>query len=243
MMIAAPADDRVQAPKVRLQLLGGFALHLGESEIALPMTAQRVLAFLALQGHRVLRTHVAATLWLDSSEAHSHGSLRSAIWRTRNRGCSLVESTSSHVWLAPEVDVDCRAVEEMSRRLEAGVTDGADGWALRGLTSDLLPDWTEDWVLLERERWRQVALHALESLCRQLVRLGQFGDAIQVGLAAVAAEPLRESAQKALIDAHLAEGNDCEAIRQYSRYESQLRKELDLAPGFELRDILGARRR
>lgn len=198
------------------------------------MTAQRLLAFLALQGRRVLRTHVAASLWLDSSEARSHGSLRSALWRARHRDCTLVETSASHVWLAPTVSVDVTWIEEMTRQLDAGRWDGEVGWSLSGLGRELLPDWTEDWVLLERERWRQVSLHALENLCRQLVKLERFGSAIQAGLAAVSLEPLRESAQRALIEAHVAEGNRCEAIRQYRLYESLLKRELDLSPSPQL---------
>jgi DNA-binding SARP family transcriptional activator len=202
------------------------------------MTAQRVLAFLALQDRRVLRTHVAATLWLDSSETHSNGSLRSAIWRTRNRGGSLVETSPSHLWLAPDVYVDCRAIEEMATRLEKGKGDGAPDWTVRAVSLDLLPDWTDDWVLLERERWRQVGLHMLESLCRQLVKERRYSAAIQAGLSAVSAEPLRESAQRTLIEAHLAEGNRCEAIRQYRHYEVELKRELDLSPGPELEALI-----
>jgi DNA-binding SARP family transcriptional activator len=111
-------------------------------------------------------------------------------------------------------------------------------WSVSGLGRELLPDWTEDWVLLERERWRQVSLHALENLCRHLVKMRRFGAAIQAGLAAVSLEPLRESAQRALIEAHVAEGNRCEAIRQYRQYESLLQRELDLSPSTELAGLV-----
>jgi len=47
---------------------------------------------------------------------------------------------------------------------------------------------------------------------------------------AVHAEPLRESAQRALIDAHLGEGNLIEARRSYSLYEKLLMRELAVSP-------------
>ena len=75
------------------------------------------------------------------------------------------------------------------------------------LSADLLPDWTEDWVLMERESYHQLRLRALEALCRRLTANGRFGQAVQAGLAAVSGEPLRESARQALIEAHLAEHN------------------------------------
>ena len=58
-------------------------------------------------------------------------------------------------------------------------------------------------------------------------------------MAAVAAEPLRESAQRALIRAHLAEGNRSEALRQYRSYESLLRDELGLEPTSDLKALVG----
>ena len=42
---------------------------------------------------------------------------------------------------------------------------------------ELLPDWYDDWVLLERERFRQLRLHALDALCDDLTRAGRHWDA------------------------------------------------------------------
>ena len=108
---------------------------------------------------------------------------------------------------------------------------------------DLLPGWDDDWLLLERERVRQIHLHALEALSTRLRVSGRFGRAIEAALAAVAAEPLRESAHNALMAAHLGEGNIAEAHRQYRRYERILWDELRLSPlhTFEqLRMLYGA---
>jgi DNA-binding SARP family transcriptional activator len=74
-------------------------------------------------------------------------------------------------------------------------------------------------VLLDRERTRQLSLHALEALCSRWTEMRRFGQAVQAGLAAVAGEPIRESAHRILMKAHLAEGNPGEAIRQYRTYE------------------------
>jgi SARP family transcriptional regulator, regulator of embCAB operon len=47
---------------------------------------------------------------------------------------------------------------------------------------------------------------------------------------AVGEEPLRESAQRALVRAHLARGNQGEAILQYRRYRQALYSELQVSP-------------
>ena len=68
--------------------------------------------------------------------------------------------------------------------------------------------------LFERERLRQRLLHAMESLVRQMISHRLFADAVEVAVTAVAVEPLRESAQRALIEAHFTEGNFVEAGRE-----------------------------
>jgi two-component SAPR family response regulator len=106
------------------------------------------------------------------------------------------------------------------------------------LSGDLLPDWDEEWIQFERERLRQLRVHALEALCHRLSAAGRHAEAIDAGQAAVAAEPLRESAQKTLIAAHLAEGNLCEARRQFGLYRDVLWDSLCLSPSEDLQAML-----
>jgi DNA-binding SARP family transcriptional activator len=54
----------------------------------------------------------------------------------------------------------------------------------------------------------------------------------------VAVEPLRESAHRALIGAHLAEGNRVEALRQLARLRHLLREELGVEPSLRAVDLL-----
>jgi DNA-binding SARP family transcriptional activator len=102
---------------------------------------------------------------------------------------------------------------------------------------ELLPGWHEDWVLMNREQTRQLWLQALEVASERLTATGQPAGAVIVGLAAVEAEPLRESAHRAVIKAHLAMGNRAEALRQYKRYAEVIRRELNLEPSPDLRRL------
>jgi DNA-binding SARP family transcriptional activator len=97
-------------------------------------------------------------------------------------------------------------------------------------------------VVVERERFRQLRLHGLESLCGRLTKSRIFAAAVEAGLAAVAAERLRESGQRVLIEAHLAEGNTVEALRQYRRFRALLRAELGLEPSPDLALLVSAAR-
>ncbi|HEV3464041.1 MAG TPA: bacterial transcriptional activator domain-containing protein, partial [Actinomycetota bacterium] len=160
-------------------------------------------------------------------------------WRLpRPGGAAVVDASPTHLRLADDVDVDLAELAATAGRLEAPGPDGDPHPAPALLASDLLPDWYEDWVLLERERVRQLRLHALEALCQRLTGAGRYGQAVQAGLAAVAGEPLRESAHRTLIQAHLAEGNPGEALRQYRLYTRLLADELAIEPSAAIRAMV-----
>jgi DNA-binding SARP family transcriptional activator len=223
----------------QLALLGGFDLRVDGQIVALPMAAQRVLAFLALHERPLLRGYVAGSLWPESEERRAAGSLRSALFKLGHPGYALVELTSGHIELSQEMSVDVRDSIALCHRLlnnsRAFVPD--DDADVR-LSADVLPDWSDDWLIVEREHLRQLRLHALEALSERFTALGRFPQAIESGLAAVAAEPLRESAHRALIKAHVAEGNPGEAARQYRLFRQLLHDELGAEPSGAMEDLV-----
>ncbi len=145
---------------------------------------------------------------------------------------------NSRLALAPEVIVDLHDASEQARRLLDGTVADDVGLADFGLTGELLPDWYDDWLLLERERYRQLRLHALEALAVRLTALSRYGEAVETALAAVAGEPLRESAHRVLMSVHVAEGNPAEALRHYELLRELLRTELGLEPSPELQELV-----
>jgi hypothetical protein len=71
-------------PSLVLELQGGFFLTRDDVPWELPLSAQRVLAFLAMQERPLLRVYIAGTLWPGSSERHAAASLRTALWRVHD---------------------------------------------------------------------------------------------------------------------------------------------------------------
>ena len=222
-------------------LVDTFSLEISGRPVALPSGGQRLIAYLALRDVPQLRTHVAGSLWPDTSDGRSMGNLRSTLWRLRERGLDVVESIADRLALSPDVRVDLHGLRSRARRVLDRVdeVDPADIESL-AFSGDLLADWSEDWVVVERESFRQLRLHAVELLGRQLAAAGRYGRAVDVCLAAVALEPLRESAHRQLITVHLAEGNRVEARRQYETYRRIMLDEVGLEPSFELSELVGA---
>ena len=102
---------------------------------------------------------------------------------------------------------------------------------------ELLPGWCDEWVVAERERIRQLHLHALEVLAEQLANRGHFGSALEAALRVVRTDPLRESAHRLVIQVHLNEGNTREALRQYTTYRSLLWDEMQVAPSGRMQKL------
>lgn len=216
---------------MRLRLLGGFDLRTGDSVVSLPFNVRRLIALLAVRGRPQDRSTVSGMLWMDMTQSRAHANLRSTLWKLRGLRETIVASSADQIWLAPQVDVDVTRVLAQAKRLVNPAQNlSVDGVDIDELSEELLPDWDEEWLRHEREQFRQLRMHALEMMCRSLASRGRNAEAIYAGHAAVAADPLRESAQRALIKAHLAEGNASEAQRQYELYRELLWEHLHMSP-------------
>lgn len=243
MSVIARERDAATEPGSRvrtsLSLLNAFELRCDGELVSLPLSAQRVLAFVALHEHPLLRVYVAGMLWIDTSDERAGASLRSSLWRLNRPGHDLVEASATHLRLARGIDVDLRGALTLSRRLIDGSAAAEDlAVAEATLGGELLPDWYDEWLLFERERFRQLSLHALEALAERLADSGQLARALEAALSAVRSEPLRESAHRTLIRVHLAEGNRGEAIRQYELCRRLLRDHLGGEPSPQLDALL-----
>jgi len=228
-------------PQSTLSMFDGFELRCGGQRVELPMVAQRLVALIAVHDRPLLRAFVAGTLWPDKTDARSLANLRSVLWRLRRPDEGLVQSCGSHIKLADSVDVDVRRLVQLTTDLLAGSDVVPTRETNQLLTAgEFLPGWYDDWVLAERERLRQLRQHASEAMCARRTEMKRYGEAVDVGLAAVGADPLRESARTALIAAHFAEGNAVEAIRQYKAYRLLLWKSLQVTPGPKLESFVAA---
>ena len=215
--------------------MNGFELRSGGKVVSVPMSAKRLLAFLALQERPAHRAYIAGTLWGEVPEDRAFASLRSALWRANRFGFPLVRSVCAQLALDPDVRVDLREAATQARLLIEGAGE-ADCGPL--LAHELLPGWYEDWLLVEREKLRQLRLHALETHAARLTASSRYAEAAEAALTAIACEPLRESAHRALIRVHLAEGNAGEALRHYERFRDQLLAELGLTPSEQLEALV-----
>jgi DNA-binding SARP family transcriptional activator len=230
----------IEGGSATLCLLGGPFLVKNGQRQEIPEGSRRLLVFVTLNGGEVNRRHAAGVLWPYGDDDRAAGNLRSALWRLRGAGIDVLHADKCTLHLDPDLSVDIIQLSGWATRVIDGSADAfeLEPPHLSPEALDLLPGWYDEWVIFERERLRQRLLHAMECLARRLIAGRQFADAVEVAMSAVNVEPLRESAQRVLIETHLAEGNYVEARRVYVAYHELIAKELGVRPSNELAEIV-----
>ena len=172
-------------------------------------------------------------LWPSILDSRARANLRRAIWQTP---AGWISSTSWEVTLDAEIDVvEARRVAD--RALASVLLDASE---VDLLTRDLLPGWYDEWLVDEQDAYHLLRVQGLKETCRTATRLRQYGLATRAGLAAVSAEPLRQSAVVALIEAHLEEGNSYEALRRARHHRDLVRDELGVEPNAVVSALVAA---
>ncbi|WP_347351783.1 bacterial transcriptional activator domain-containing protein [Intrasporangium sp.] len=226
-----------------VSLVRDFEIRAGGAVLDVPPIAQRVVCFLAIHSGPARRPFVSGSLWPDTDERRASASLRSALWRVPSPdGRPIVRTSATHVWLDGSVTVDVHGLVHASATMFAPGHEPPAWTDVAGILwaygHDLLTGWYDEWALAERERFRQVRLHVLDRMGEWLLSDGRWDEALEVALTVVAAEPLRESAQRLLVRIHLHEGNVAEAFRIYRSYADRLDRELGATPSPVMTELL-----
>jgi DNA-binding SARP family transcriptional activator/DNA-binding HxlR family transcriptional regulator len=240
-----PPDASDDTVTIEISLLGAFALTVGGHSVGpLSIGSQRLLVFLALHARAVGRAAMAGRMWPDATDERAGISLRSALSRLDAPTREVILTASAGLSLASTVIVDLRVAQRLAARLLQPDTVARSSdltpESVAILSSELLPDWYDDWVIAEAEEWRQVRMNALEALASALTERGRLAEAAAAARAAMKVEPLRESAHATLIRVHLAEGNQSEALRVFDRYRQLLSSALGLEPTERLSALISS---
>lgn len=229
------------AAAFQLSLTDEFALTSEGRVVGLPHSVERVVAYLGLRLQPVHRAKLAGVLWPDAPGGRAARSLRTALWRLGRGGLPIVDHHEGRVALSPCVQVDMVGLFDLCRRLIEAPDDPALEQS-RVLVDhgELLPDWDDEWVVADRERFRILRLQALESAASALIDRGELGRAVEAALAAALSDPLRESARRLLIRVHLAEGNVASALQAFEEYRALLDLEVGVEPSSAMQALFGS---
>jgi predicted ATPase/DNA-binding SARP family transcriptional activator len=233
--------DRSTAP-LMIRLFG--AMEVQRQGRPLPPLRARagrwLLALLALYHDRdVERDALAALLWPDSSEDQAAYNLRrnlTDLRRTLGAEAARLRSPTFRTLRLDltDADVDLIAFDDAIARGSA--TDFERVVVLyRG---PLLDGCLEEWIVAERTTREQAYLAALETLADRAIADGDPTRAERYLRRAIACDPFRESAQRALMRCLAEQGQHAAVSLVYRDLSSHLQRELDTQPEPETQRLL-----
>src|SRR4029453_3678821 len=144
-----------------IRLLGGFGLSGPSGRVEVPLAGQRLVAYLAIQGHPVRRSTVAAAIWPDIDEARARANLRSTVCRL-GALAPIIDATAASLAINPAVLVDVIYLQPPLAAPRAG--RGRVARPRPGPAPELACGGEEEGVPLERGRVRQLELLLLDDV-------------------------------------------------------------------------------
>ncbi|MEQ3549268.1 BTAD domain-containing putative transcriptional regulator [Pseudonocardia nematodicida] len=233
----APADEA--APQIRV--LGAFGLRVDGHPVPLPVDSRRLVAYLAVHPRPQPSSSLAADLWPGVGPVPAARLLDEAVAGIDVPGL-LSADDRGRLHLADDVTVDLAEALLLVRGVSAPSTlrtvREIGSPETRLLEADILPSWTAPWIAVERERFRQLRLAALEGLSGTLTAADRHDDAVAVARRAVATAPSRERSRRALVEALLAGGQVADALAEYDEFQRLLRNSVGATPDSELDRLL-----
>src|SRR5262245_38625163 len=230
---------------VAVKVLGGFEAQTGAGRALILPTkkSQALFAYLALHPDRPCsRETLTALLWGDTPDLQARQSLRQAVYHIRRAlGEDRLDIVGGETVTLPAAALDVDALN-FERRVRLATPEALDA-ALGLYRGDLLEGLAikeasfDEWLLVERERLRELALEALARVLGSSMKAGDNERAIQSALRLLALDPLQEAAHRALMRLYVREGRRAAALRQYQTCVGILRKELGAEPEPETQQL------
>ena len=233
-----PALPLAERAELHIELLDHFRITSSGLALAMGRASERLVAYVALEDRSLARDHIAGVLWPDIGQSRAAANLRRALCLVRQHAPESMRSNGHRLVLAAGVSVDVHAQRHLIEAITSGERTAAATAELRLLRGDLLPDWDEPWLEATREELRQLRLISLEAVAAAYLSESRPASALAVALRVACDEPLRESAHRLVVQAHLDQGNWAEATRHYLRYRTRLWAELQLRPGAGLEALI-----
>lgn len=229
---------------LHLTLLGGFRAALEDSAVhpahTQPITdfastkTQALLAYLACTRQRHTRDALAAMLWGETDDEAAKTSLRQSLANLKKLAGShlLIERDAVEFDANAPFSLDVHDFERGARgdpTAQRGAMALYKGDLLKGLGVKNAPEF-EEWLVVERERLRQLAANTLRQLATADAQAGDVASAIAHLHALVALDPLDEPAHRQLILLLARSGQRAAALAQFETCKRTLDKELGVPP-------------
>ncbi len=223
---------------LEVRLLGQFHVRLDDEEIEISSQAARALmAYLVIYDSR---KHLIDTLvglfWADSSPDIGRKYLRNAISILQDvlgtdplTGTDYISADRTGVWINPKTEINTD-VKTILKPLAGSPTIQVLSEELSYYGGNLLPGFSEDWVLLEREKLKAAFNRKIELLLDLLVIEKRWNEVMEWAERWIAIEKTPEAAFRAIMIAHASQGQGFLVDEDYKRCEKALLNKSGIPP-------------
>jgi DNA-binding SARP family transcriptional activator len=222
--------------RLTIHLFGRLQIYAGEVSILPRMRerAQRLLVYLLLhRPARLRRDQVAFNLWPDLPEEESLATLRRALSDLRSALTSWedgdwVLASPQEIGWNPEAPL-VLDVAEYARLVDQD-TPSSLHMAVDLYTGDLLPEFDDEWIGVERERLKQLQLDVLQRLITHHQLIQEYSQALDLVRRALTLDPYAETAHREMMRLFYESGDRAGALAAYDRLSAQLQEDLGVEP-------------
>ena len=240
------------SPRLALYFLGSPQIHLNDEPITLERRKMVALfAYLAIEKGQHQRASLSSLLWPDYEQSKAYKNLRQTLWEIQKAvGEEWLITTREKIGLNEDADIWLDTAEfnslleksqtetDISLRISL-LADSAKLYRNHFLTGFSLKDAYSfnDWAYAVSEEHRHKLSTILTMLSNDLCSQGGADQAIPHARRMVSLDPLNESAHSHLMEVYIQAGQHNAALKQYQTLEKTLRKELNLDPQPETREL------
>jgi predicted ATPase/DNA-binding SARP family transcriptional activator len=207
--------------------------------------APALLAYLVVTGRPHSRDALAALFWGEMVDADAKNNLRQTLSNLRKllepyllitRGAVQFDPAVPHTLDITQFEHHLARARDAAPAIRIAALQQAaaryQGDFLAGFYVRDAPEF-EEWLLAQRARYRELALHTLHTLAEHHLSRGEYGRAIDCAARLLALDAWREEAHRQLMTALAHSGQRSAALVQYENCRHLLEGELGVAPSTE----------
>ncbi len=233
---------------LQIRLLGGLQISLDGAPLTgfLSGKIPALLAYLAVTQREHQRDALATLFWGEMGDEAAANNLRQALSNLRKLVepyLRITRETVEFLHNGPPVSLDVLEFEQAIHAAQSATRparvvalqracDLYQGDLLAGVVLRDAPDF-DDWLLPQRIRLREQALHALHVLADLHLARAEYGRAIDCATRLLALDAWREEGHRQLMLALAHSGRRTAALAQYARCRRLLADELGVEPAHE----------
>lgn len=242
--------------ELQVMLLGGLRATFADAPAAgfQYKKSLALLAFLASTGQPQSRETLSGMLWTEMPEENARANLRKVLTDLRQCLAPYLIVTRQTVAINPERPcwLDTRAfegklkglrtagdhgllsegqIQELSQAVELYRGDFMEGFYIHDAPA------FEEWVILQREHYRQLQLTALQVLTEHHTAQGAYAQGIIYAGQLLALEPWHEESHRQMMLLLAMSGQRSAALHQYEVCAAILKQELDVEPSRDTTEL------